>query len=1053
MKNIFKFNHISLLITVAASSLIAGCGGGGGGSGGPVSQTARFIDDPVYGLTYNCGSGSATTTGSTSPTGQFNYFAGQSCTFSIGNVTLGPPVSPASDGVVTPQDVAGVPRSDTAAPSAQAIAQFLQSLDSGSTSGQITIPSTVITQLSSASVTPVSIVSSSGSVSQTLLQTLVTSAGVSTLVSQAQAKSKLDTQINIGAVSTSNGSVSASSPAVLNSIAVSSNVSSNAAGLTEQFTATGYYSDGSTNDLTSASTWSSSNTSSVTVSSAGVGTGVAQGTSTITAGYTPSGSTTPVTGTFVQTTLPAVLQSITVTSNVGSNAAGLTEQFAATGTYSDGSTNDLTSASTWSSSNTSSVTVSSTGVGTGVAQGTSTITASYTPSGSTTPVTGTFLQTTTAPTFLNFAISWASATISSIQSGLTAGLKAVETLTDNTTKDISSLVTWLVNPTGGGSISNSIFTAGSPGSDSISASIQGTNSNNTLSFVVTPGTVSASDGAAMSYAAINFVSLIDNTKISLTADVNGAVSVPSSGLTLPALVKATSLDGTKINYGLLSASNQTTVPVNPLSTLVLTIAAGADPSSITSVSQITQQSLQSANSSVNSIFQTVFSKLGVSNSVNLLTTSFSTNHTGLDLVLDSMSVIFDASGNPTLCTKISNSCKILNLGNLDTTPINITQQQLALINSVPLVACSQFINALSSNSFSSYTSSLFDAGFLNSGLNAQQYSSAMSNKLGSINATFNTPIYLGQDANNNYLFQFYVFNNTLKEYAGTQTMQFKLNGSNCVMAGDQLPFSFKVTSQITYYTRVSGSFGGVSNPAAVSSVVTSTPISGIYFNVGGDGFGDSNALDVVNSNGSAVTIQTVKFYFCDSNNNCNNHLIDLTKGYTNNGFYYTPNGVNSLPLVDYASVGITSAASFYNGNANPIQVQMFDGNNNLIQTSYLKLKGGFVSQNDLQAINLPSVTNAQTILNTQVDLQNPQLNINIPSGTLVQSASLTNGPSNGTPTTTNMFVLSSSSLNLTINKTISASNDSYRSIMLNGSTTNGKPISVKYVFSNASGSI
>jgi hypothetical protein len=55
-------------------------------------------------------------------------------------------------------------------------------------------------------------------------------------------------------------------------------------------------------------------------------------------------------------------------------AAGATQQFAATATYSDGSTKDITTSSTWSSSNTAVVTVGATnGLATGVAAGTATI--------------------------------------------------------------------------------------------------------------------------------------------------------------------------------------------------------------------------------------------------------------------------------------------------------------------------------------------------------------------------------------------------------------------------------------------------------------------------------------------------------------------------------------------------------------------------------------------------------------------------------------------------------------------------------------------------------
>lgn len=73
----------------------------------------------------------------------------------------------------------------------------------------------------------------------------------------------------------------------------------------------------------------------------------------------------------------AVLHSIAVTPAKSSVAMNGTQQFTATGTYSDGSSNNLTASATWSSSNTSVATISNTsgsqGLAMGAAQGTTTI--------------------------------------------------------------------------------------------------------------------------------------------------------------------------------------------------------------------------------------------------------------------------------------------------------------------------------------------------------------------------------------------------------------------------------------------------------------------------------------------------------------------------------------------------------------------------------------------------------------------------------------------------------------------------------------------------------
>jgi hypothetical protein len=73
---------------------------------------------------------------------------------------------------------------------------------------------------------------------------------------------------------------------------------------------------------------------------------------------------------------PAKLQSVSVTPANPSIAVGATQQFKATGNYSDGSSKDLTSSATWNSKTTSVATVDSSGLATAVAAGSSVIRAS-----------------------------------------------------------------------------------------------------------------------------------------------------------------------------------------------------------------------------------------------------------------------------------------------------------------------------------------------------------------------------------------------------------------------------------------------------------------------------------------------------------------------------------------------------------------------------------------------------------------------------------------------------------------------------------------------------
>src|SRR5208283_1647643 len=155
----------------------------------------------------------------------------------------------------------------------------------------------------------------------------------------------------------------------LQTISIAPNPGSVAVGSTLAFIATGHFSDGSTHNITSKSAWSSSNTSIATiVSNTGVAKGVAAGGPiTITARDSGISGTASLS---VTAAAPPTLQSISVTPNPGSVAVGSTLPFTATGHYSDGSTQNLTTASTWMSSNTSIATiVSSTGIAKGVAAG------------------------------------------------------------------------------------------------------------------------------------------------------------------------------------------------------------------------------------------------------------------------------------------------------------------------------------------------------------------------------------------------------------------------------------------------------------------------------------------------------------------------------------------------------------------------------------------------------------------------------------------------------------------------------------------------------------
>jgi len=176
----------------------------------------------------------------------------------------------------------------------------------------------------------------------------------------------------------------------LESIAVTPANTSLPTGETEQFTAIGTLSNNTTENLTSQVTWSSSDTTWATINSTGLASAVSPGPVTISAAFDG------ITGSTGLTVTAAVLQSIAVTPANTSLLPGNTEQFTATGTLSNNTTENLTSQVTWASSDTTWATINSTGLATAVSPGPVTISAAF---GGITGSTGlTVVTPTPAPT-------------------------------------------------------------------------------------------------------------------------------------------------------------------------------------------------------------------------------------------------------------------------------------------------------------------------------------------------------------------------------------------------------------------------------------------------------------------------------------------------------------------------------------------------------------------------------------------------------------------------------------------------------------------------------
>ncbi|MDA8412609.1 MAG: Ig-like domain-containing protein [Desulfobacteraceae bacterium] len=226
------------------------------------------------------------------------------------------------------------------------------------------------------------------------------------------------------------------SPATVTAIAITPANPSIPNGLTTQFTATGTFSDTTTQDLTFDAVWASDTAAVATVSDAPASKGFAQshtiGTATISAtfGGIPAGTT-------ILTVTPAVLQSIAVSPANPSVLSLSTVNFTATGTYSDGTTPDITNQVAWLSSRPDLATIPASGTtsvtATTLAQGTAVISAALAG------VTGTTNLKVTGGTLTGFTIAPATVTLAN---GTVTRLTATGTFSNGSTRDISGAVAW-----------------------------------------------------------------------------------------------------------------------------------------------------------------------------------------------------------------------------------------------------------------------------------------------------------------------------------------------------------------------------------------------------------------------------------------------------------------------------------------------------------------------------------------------------------------------------------------------------------------------------------
>jgi trimeric autotransporter adhesin len=346
--------------------------------------------------------------------------------------------------------------------------------------------------------------------------------------------------------------------AVLVSIQVTPSNPSIPKGMTLQLSATGIYSDHSTQDLTGQVTWGASDPSVAAVSNAaganGLAAALAVGPATV------SAALDGVTGSTDFSVTEAILVSIQVTPTNPGLAKGTTLQLTATGTYSDHSAQDLTKQVTWGASDPSVASVSNAdgfdGLATALAVGTTTVSAALGM------VSGTAALEVTAATLVAIEVSPAAP---SLAKGTTRQLTATGTYTDNSTQDLTKQVTWNVIDPSVASVSNAagtngLITALAVGSAAVSAtlgSVSGTTTLNVtaavlVSIVVDPHDAVTVIGVTRQFTASGVYS--DSTVQALTQQVTWSSSTGtvatisnaagSKGLATPVKVGSTTISAT-----------------------------------------------------------------------------------------------------------------------------------------------------------------------------------------------------------------------------------------------------------------------------------------------------------------------------------------------------------------------------------------------------------------------------------------------------------------------------------------------------------------------------
>lgn len=325
----------------------------------------------------------------------------------------------------------------------------------------------------------------------------------------------------------------------------------------QQFAATGFYSDGSKQDLTQTVSWNSSQSGVAAIAASGLASSQQIGQTTI---HASSGS---VTGSTTLLVSQAALVSLRVSPTNPALPKGETQQLTATGTFSDGSTQDMSSSVAWTSSPVGRVSISNGGLATAQETGIASLVAT---SGS---IIGQDTMTVLQATLTSLGITPLNP---SIPKGETQQLVAIGTYSDGTSQNLTNSVTWMAALPAVASVTKAgLLTAQTQGATTITATAGSFSAVDAIvvaapvvmSIAVSPANVSTPLGFQQpQFTAMGTLS--DGSQLDLTdtatwaTDSPQVASIDSSGLATTVGVGTASVSAT--SGSVVSSTSLTVTP-------------------------------------------------------------------------------------------------------------------------------------------------------------------------------------------------------------------------------------------------------------------------------------------------------------------------------------------------------------------------------------------------------------------------------------------------------------------------------------------------------------